>query len=49
MSDQTTNGNSQYENIISWLKKDPVCNVEETIDDDNTVSIINTITASFKI
>lgn len=42
MSDQTTNVNSQYENIISWLKKDPVCNVEETIDDDNTVSIINT-------
>ena len=42
MSDQTTNVNSQYENIISWLKKDPVCNVEETIDDDNAVSIINT-------
>ena len=42
MSDQTTNGNSQYENIISWLKKDPVCNVEEAVDEDNTVSIINT-------
>ena len=42
MSDKTTNVNSQYENIISWLKKDPVCNVEETLDDDNTVSIINT-------
>ncbi|CAN5768174.1 hypothetical protein BH23THE1_BH23THE1_15680 [soil metagenome] len=23
-------------------EKDPVCNVDETIDDDNTVSIINT-------
>ena len=42
MSDQTTNVNSQYENIISWLKKDPVCNVEKTVDDDNTVSVINT-------
>lgn len=42
MSEQTTNVNSQYENIISWLKKDPVCNVEKTVDDDNTVSVINT-------
>ncbi|TVP41693.1 DUF2299 family protein [Candidatus Nitrosocosmicus arcticus] len=36
------NVTSLYENIINWLKKDPVCSVEETVDDDNTVSIINT-------
>ena len=43
MSESTTkNINSQYENIIDWLKKDPVCNVDETIADDDTVSIVNT-------
>ncbi len=42
MSESTKNVNSQYENIIDWLKKDPVCNVDETIDDDDTVSIVNT-------
>ena len=42
MSDASKNVDSQYENIINWLKKDPVCNIDETIDDDNTVSIINT-------
>jgi hypothetical protein len=36
------NLDSQYKNIIDWLKKDPVCKVAETIDDDNAVSIINT-------
>ena len=36
------NVNSHYEKIIEWLKKDPICNVDETLDDDNTVSIINT-------
>ena len=42
MSEVRKNLGSQYENIIDWLKKDPICNVDETIDDDNTVSIINT-------
>jgi hypothetical protein len=43
MSESTKkNVNSQYENIIDWLKKDPVCNVDETIDDDDTVSVVNT-------
>ena len=43
MSESTTkNVNSQYENIIDWLKKDPVCNVDETIADDDTVSVVNT-------
>ena len=42
MAEPIKNVNSQYENIIDWLKKDPVCNVDETIDDDNTVSIVNT-------
>jgi len=42
MSDASKNIDSQYENIINWLKKDPVCSVDETLDDDNTVSIINT-------
>ncbi len=42
MSESTKNVTSQYENIIDWLKKDPVCNVDETIDDDNSVSIVNT-------
>jgi hypothetical protein len=41
MSKPLNNVNSQYENIINWLKKDPVCNVEDTIDKD-VVSIINT-------
>mgnify|MGYP000568951319 CR=1 FL=1 len=41
MSEPTKNVNSQYENIVNWLKKDPACNIDETIDDDNTVSIIN--------
>ena len=36
------NVNSHYEKIIGWLKKDPICNVDETLDDDDTVSIINT-------
>jgi hypothetical protein len=40
--ESTKNVTSQYENIIDWLKKDPVCNVDETIDDDNSVSIVNT-------
>lgn len=39
---ETRNVTSHYENITNWLKKDPVCNVEETVDDDNTVSVINT-------
>ncbi|GKS62594.1 hypothetical protein YTPLAS21_20520 [Candidatus Nitrosocosmicus sp.] len=42
MSEVRKNLGSQYENIIDWLKKDPICNVDETIDDDNTVSIVNT-------
>ncbi|WP_415311581.1 DUF2299 family protein [Candidatus Nitrosocosmicus sp. FF01] len=42
MSESTKNVTSQYENIIDWLKKDPVCNVDETIDDNNSVSIVNT-------
>ena len=42
MSEVRKNVDSQFENIINWLKKDPVCSVDETIDDDNTVSIINT-------
>ena len=39
---EAKNVNPNYVNVLNWLKKDPVCNVEETIDDDNTVSIINT-------
>ena len=42
MTESTKNVKSEYENIIDWLKKDPVCNVDETLDDDNTVSVINT-------
>jgi hypothetical protein len=42
MSEPTKNVNSQYKDIVNWLKKDPACNIDETIDDDNTVSIINT-------
>ena len=42
MSEARKNIDSQYENIVDWLKKDPICNVNETIDDDNTVFIINT-------
>ena len=36
------NVNPHYENIVNWLKKDPVCNIEETTDDDIKVSIIDT-------
>lgn len=42
MSEARKNVDSQYENIVDWLKKDPICNVDETIDDDNAVFIINT-------
>ena len=42
MSQSVTNGNSQYDNSLHWLKKDSICNVDEAIDHDNTVSIINT-------
>ena len=42
MSEARNNIDSQYENIVDWLKKDPICNVDETMDDDNTVFIINT-------
>ena len=42
MSESTKNVNLQYENIIDWLKKDLVCNVDETINHDDTVSIVNT-------
>jgi hypothetical protein len=42
MSEARKNVYSQYENIVDWLKKDPICNVDETIDDDNAVFIINT-------
>jgi hypothetical protein len=42
MSEARKNIDSQYKNIVDWLKKDPVCNVDETIDDDNSVFIINT-------
>lgn len=35
------NVNSNYKNIINWLKKDPACTVDETTDNDNTVSVIN--------
>lgn len=42
MSESTRNVNLQYINIIDWLKKDPVCNVDETIEHDDTVSIVNT-------
>ncbi|WP_458744427.1 DUF2299 family protein [Candidatus Nitrosocosmicus sp. T] len=41
MSEIRKNVDTQYENIVDWLKKDPICNVDETIDDDNTVFIIN--------
>jgi hypothetical protein len=41
MSEPTKKMNSQYENIINWLKNDPACNIDETIDDDNAVTIIN--------
>jgi hypothetical protein len=41
MSEARKNIDSQYENIVDWLKKDPICNVDETIDNDNTVFIIN--------
>ena len=39
---EAKNVNPHYENIIDWLKKDPVCNVDETSDDDDKVSVINT-------
>ena len=39
---EAKNVNPHYEKIIDWLKKDPICNLDETLDDDNTVSIINT-------
>ena len=39
---EAKNVNPHYEKIIDWFKKDPICNVDETLDDDNTVSIINT-------
>ena len=42
MSEARKNIDSQYENIVDWLKKDPICNVDETIDDDNAVFVINT-------
>lgn len=42
MSEARKNLDSQYENIVDWLKKDPICNVDETIDDDDAVFIINT-------
>jgi hypothetical protein len=43
MSDARKSIDSQYENIVNLLKKDPACNIDETTDDDdNTVSIINT-------
>jgi hypothetical protein len=42
MTETSKNASSQYENIINWLRKDPVCNVDEKVDDDNTVSVINT-------
>ena len=42
MSDGRDHADSRYENIIDWLKKDPVCNIDETIKDDTMVSIINT-------
>ena len=40
MSEAIKNIDSHYENIVDWLKKDPICNVDETIDDDNSVFII---------
>jgi len=42
MSEARKNVDSQYENIVDWLKKDPICNVDETIDDDDAVFSINT-------
>ena len=39
---EAKNVSPHYEKIIDWLKKDPICNVDETLDDDNTISIINT-------
>ena len=42
MSESVTNGNSQYDNIVDWLKKYPICSIDETIDNDNTVSVIKT-------
>jgi hypothetical protein len=42
MSASVTNDNSHYENILGWLKKDPACSIDETITNDNTVSVINT-------
>ncbi|KAA2281551.1 MAG: DUF2299 family protein [Candidatus Nitrosocosmicus sp.] len=41
MSEPTKKNNSQYENITNWLKNDPACNIDETLDDDNIVTIIN--------
>jgi hypothetical protein len=49
MSQSVTNGNSQYDNIVDWLKKDPICNVDETKDDDNMVSINTSYFEDFKI
>ena len=31
MSEARKNIDSQYENIVDWLKKDPICNVDETM------------------
>src|SRR5690349_14845115 len=42
MSESVTNDNSQYDNIVDWLKKDPACSIDEKIDNENTVSVINT-------
>lgn len=42
MSESSKNENSQYGRIVDWLNKDPVCNVDETIDDDGAVSVVNT-------
>ena len=39
---EAKNVNPHYENIINWLKKDPVCNVDEISDDDDKASVINT-------
>ena len=42
MSESVTNGNSQYDNILDWLKKDPACSIDKTVDNHNTVSVIST-------
>lgn len=42
MAESSKNVHSQHDRIVDWLKKDPVCSVDETIDDDDVFSVVNT-------